>query len=306
MCCLFGFTDYNQSLTLNQKQILTALLAVESEERGTDATGIAYNGSHRLTVYKQPLSARKMRFRLPREACTIMGHTRMTTQGNEKHNFNNHPFLGTANGLHFALAHNGVLYNDEDLKETLRLPKTKIETDSYVAVQLLEKLGELSFSNIGKMAESLKGTFTLTVLDSRNNLYFVKGNNPLCLYHYPKYGIYVYASTQKILESAVNKFPLNLGKPESIQLNSGDILRINRHGDCELNNFDSSNIEYSPPWSRWIYPAWDGELATPSGYIKELKEIAGGFGYSADDVDELLAEGLSPEEIEEYFYYAVR
>lgn len=305
MCCLFGFTDYRGSLTINQKQLLTAILSTESEERGTDATGIAYNGNRRLTVYKRPLAAHKMRFRLPREASVIMGHTRMTTQGNEKHNFNNHPFLGTANGLHFALAHNGVLYNDDDLKEKLRLPKTKVETDSYVAVQLLERLGELSFSNIGKMAEALKGTFTITVLDSENNLYFVKGNNPLCLYHYPKYGIYVYASTQQILDDAIKKFPVNLGEPENISLGMGEILRIDRHGDRELHYFDSSNIEYSRPWSRWIYPAWDGEPTTTASYIKEIKKVAGSFGYSADEVDELLEEGFSPEEIEEYFYCAV-
>ena len=33
-----------------------------------------------------------MRFKLPDDVLCVMGHTRMTTQGDEKHNYNNHPF----------------------------------------------------------------------------------------------------------------------------------------------------------------------------------------------------------------------
>ena len=38
--------------------------------------------------------------------------------------------------FHFntALAHNGVLYNDEWLRKSEKLPSTKIKTDSYIAV----------------------------------------------------------------------------------------------------------------------------------------------------------------------------
>lgn len=48
-------------------------------------------------------------------------------------------FYGKVSGSSFALAHNGVLMNDGELQQKYRLPKTNIQTDSYVAVQLLEK-----------------------------------------------------------------------------------------------------------------------------------------------------------------------
>lgn len=57
----------------------------------------------------------------------IMRHTRMSTQGDEKHNYNNHPFSGNAEGVSFAFAHNGVLYNDTALRKEYQLPKTNIE-----------------------------------------------------------------------------------------------------------------------------------------------------------------------------------
>ncbi len=90
---------------------MIAALAAASEVRGIDATGIAYCMNGHLSVYKRPLPAHWMRFRIPEQAAAVMGHTRMTTQGSEYRNYNNHPFSGKA-GQPFALAHNGVLTND--------------------------------------------------------------------------------------------------------------------------------------------------------------------------------------------------
>ena len=79
------------------------------------------------------------------------------------------------------------------------------------------------------MAEEVEGSFCFTVLDRKDNLYFVKGDNPLCLYHYPELGLYLYASTEEILRNAIGKMRL-AGQPESITLHCGDILKIDAHG----------------------------------------------------------------------------
>ena len=152
MCCLFGVYDYTGGLTAVQKRRLVSALATASKARGTDATGVAYNSDGHLAVYKRPWPAHLMRFRLPENVRCVMGHTRMTTQGDEKKNCNNHPFVGAA-GIPFALAHNGILYNDKELRQERKLPETNIETDSYIAVQLLEQQGKLSFSTIRTAAD---------------------------------------------------------------------------------------------------------------------------------------------------------
>ncbi|MGN8890400.1 hypothetical protein [Dysosmobacter sp. HCP28S3_G4] len=77
----------------------------------------------------------------------------------------------------FVLAHNGILYNDRLLRCSNGLPKTKIETDSYIAVQLIEQKKALDFSSLKYMAEQVEGIFSFTVLDEHENLYFVKGDN---------------------------------------------------------------------------------------------------------------------------------
>ena len=47
--------------------------------------------------------------------------------------------------------HNGILYNDHALRRQHALPKTKIETDSYVAVQLMEQKKALDTESLCKL-----------------------------------------------------------------------------------------------------------------------------------------------------------
>ncbi len=139
MCSLFGLIDFKECFSTHTKNKILNMLARECQVRGTDATGIAYNFNDRLRIYKRPIPARKMKIHIPNSVNVIMGHTRMTTQGNAQFNQNNHPFLGHVDGSSFALAHNGVLWNDKELRIEESLPLTSVETDSYIAVQLFRE-----------------------------------------------------------------------------------------------------------------------------------------------------------------------
>ena len=54
MCCLFGILDYGHKLSRKEKTKILSVLSVACEERGTEATGIAYNSGGSLKVYKRP------------------------------------------------------------------------------------------------------------------------------------------------------------------------------------------------------------------------------------------------------------
>ncbi len=312
MCCLFGIHDYSHSLSKRQMNRLLSVLSTACEARGTDATGIAYNFSDKLRIYKRPLPAHIMRYNVPDGVSAVMGHTRMATQGSEKLNFNNHPFYGKADDP-FALAHNGVIYNDEQIRKTENLPLTHIETDSYIAVQLIESKKELSFESLRYMAEQLQGSMTITVLDSENNLYIVKGDNPLCLYHYPERGLYIYASTEEILKAGLKKLRLNFGKHERVKLESGDILKIDSAGKQSRSKFDDMGLYYNYsfyPYSHgwediWSAPSKPSTVALDPAEkqcLDDMKHIAFHFGYFPEDIDELLAEGYTLDEIEEFIF----
>ena len=216
------------------------------------------------------------------------------------YNTNNHPWSSTAGDTTFALAHNGVLSNDKRLRRQYDLPATKIETDSYIAVQLLEASGELSFASLAYMTEKLEGSFTITVMTDADELYFIKGDNPMCIYHYEKLGFYIYASTEPILKTALKQLNMKLGKPTKIKVDCGEILKIDADGSMTRSQFDDTNLFLGyTHWPRWPVQPECWKPATNASYINDLKSIAAYYGIYEDEIDEMLADGVTPEEIEE-------
>ena len=300
MCCLFGMIDTQRRFTGREKTLMMHALATAAGERGTDTAGIAYNTPSGLVVRKSPVPGHKLRFRLRSDTITAMGHARMTTQGDEKQNRNNHPFLGCAGGETFALAHNGVIHNDKELRREFNLPQTNIETDSYAAVQLIEKKQALDFSSLAFAAEWLLGSFTFTMLDRRNNLYVVKGDSPLCLLHYPEIGLFLYASTQAIMTESLRMLCNPPWEAVRIELDCGEIAKIDRYGIVTRAGFDTTNLYLGCPSYR--FPFCRRSHRFEHEYIEDLKSVASSFGYEPEVVDRLLACGHQPEEIEEFLY----
>ena len=299
MCALFGWLDYKGIVSDKLLKKLTQALANAAEERGTDASGIAYVKSGKVTIYKRPKPAHKIRFNAPNGTRAVMGHTRMTTQGNEKFNYNNHPFYGHAD-VNFAFAHNGVLYNDKELRTEKHLPQTQIETDSYIAVQLLEQQDKLDFDALKSMAELVQGSFCFTALDENNTLYLVKGSNPMCLLHFTELGLYVYASTESILKKALQKANFHKYPFEVLNLEDGTILKIDRYGFLTCSTFEvQENFQFSK-WADWYdeleeeyYTQQEElllEMCSCSGVTEEDVLLLLDYGYSADEIEEMLCD----------------
>ena len=292
MCAVFGFLDYKSKISNTILKKLIQNLSIAAEVRGTDATGISYVNHGKVVTFKKAKPAHKVKLYFPRNTRAVVGHTRMTTQGSEKCNYNNHPFNGRCGTETFALAHNGMLYNDAELKTKYRLSKTPIETDSYVAVQLLEQEKQLHTESIKKMAELVNGSFVFTILRNDNTLFLVKGNNPLTLYHFPKIGIYVYASTKSILDNALQQVNLS-DKCCEIDVSEGEIVEIAANGKHSKTTFAMQNSVFSPY-------NWDNLNWYKTEEQEEcLLECCRMFGVPEEDVYLLLDYGFSADEIEE-------
>lgn len=287
MCAIFGWLDVKGIIPYAVLRKLTQALANAAEERGTDAAGISYVENGKIQIYKRPKPAHKVKFKFPKGTKAVMGHTRMTTQGNAEYNWNNHPFPGKAD-KEFAFAHNGVLYNDGMLRKMNNLPKTAIETDSYVAVQLIEKNESLNFDSLRSMAEEVHGSFMFTILDEDNTLYFVKGENPIEMVYFHELGIYIYASTKSILYAALKKAGLTSGKVSLIELVEGDMLSITSEGKMERSEF---NI-YS---NRSICEWYDMSCFYEEEYLLDLCDT---YGIDTDTVFLLLDYGYTVMDIE--------
>lgn len=117
MCAIFGFLDFGKKFSTSTLKSLIRALSVAAESRDTDATGISYVNNGKIVTFKKDKPAHKVKLYFPKGTTALIGHTRFTTQGSEKHNYNNHPFEGETTNYNFALAHNGVLYNDKELRK---------------------------------------------------------------------------------------------------------------------------------------------------------------------------------------------
>lgn len=292
MCAVFGFLDYKSKISNTILKKLIQNLSIAAEVRGTDATGISYVNHGKVVTFKKAKPAHKVKLYFPKNTRAVIGHTRMTTQGSEKYNYNNHPFEGQCGTETFALAHNGVLYNDAELKAKYHLPKTPIETDSYVAVQLLEQEKQLHTESIKKMAELVNGSFVFTILRNDNTLFLVKGNNPLTIYHFSKLGIYVYASTKSILDNALQQVNLS-DKCCEIDVSEGEIIEIAANGKHSKTTFAMQDSVFSP--YNWDNLNWY-EAEEQEEFLLECCRM---FGVPEEDVYLLLDYGFSADEIEE-------
>ena len=307
MCGLFGLIDYKGCLSAKQKEKIIKVLSAECEVRGTDAAGIAYIEKEEIKIYKQPLPAHKIKFKFKSNPSVIMGHTRMTTQGNQKFNYNNHPFYSAK--LKFALAHNGVIHNDKKLRKSEKLPQTNIQTDSYIAVQLIENKRTLNLETLKFMAEKVKGSFCFTLLDRYNNFYIVKGDNPINIYDFGNF--YIYASTKEILNKAIKNLRIKL-KYSEITLSCGDILKLSPNGSFESERFDISDFELEY-WLNDYYDRIygfhkrkncfsDNDDSFEEEYFNDIVEYAKMIGVNEEDIEYLLANGYDYFDIEEMLY----
>lgn len=295
MCSLFGWLDYQGVVPHKILKKLTQSLANAAEERGTDATGISYIKDGKVVIFKRPKAAHKLHLGPPEGTRALMGHTRMTTQGSEKRNQNNHPFPGKTGNISWSLAHNGCLSNDRSLRKEKQLPVTDVETDSYIAVQLIESQNKLDFDSLRYMAESVHGSFTFSLLSEDNSLYFVKGNNPLCLLHFKSLGLYIYASTETIIKAALRRLGFNKFAAEKIDINEGDILKIDKTGGIIRAEFTPA-----PSYGYFSHYKWWGDYEDYySAYEETLIEMAHCFGADEDDVIMLLDYGYSTDDVEE-------
>lgn len=196
MCGIAAFSapaDSNLNARLLAHHLLTQI-----EDRGSHASGFAYiDADGSVGMYKNPIPGSQLPLHeLPRNAKTVVIHTRYATQGSPKNNRNNHPVISTDNRI--ALVHNGVISNDYALREELGLTDAHGEVDSLVIPSLIAQQGEKALSK-------LSGYAAIAWLDVENPeiLSIAKlKNSPVSYTHLPD-GTFVMASTAPLLIKAL-------------------------------------------------------------------------------------------------------
>lgn len=311
MCGVFGFNNYGENKI--DLESLAKNLGIGAASRGLHSTGISYNYNGKLHIRKKPVSAYVFNFKLPGRVTSLMGHTRHATQGPAKDNYNNHPFRGKVQEGQFAFAHNGIIYNDYSLQKSL--PHTKIKTDSYVGVQLIEQQKTLDFDSLVYMSEQVSGNFTFTLLDDRDNMYFVKGSNPIYILDFRELGIIVYASTKEIVHNAVLKDPIlysELWKSATGNktlvleevLSEGEILKVYADGNFDYAEFTPQEDYYGYDWRDYTREYDGGNntyYSTSKNYNGNTLALAKDHGFTFAQVQKM-AEWYTMSQIGNFIY----
>lgn len=181
------------------------------------------------------------------------------------------------------------------------MPRTKVQTDSYIAIQLIEQQKVLNLSSLKCMAEQVEGSFSFSVLSEQDDLWLVKGDNPLTIVHFPKVGVYAYASTSEILNKALARCGNWLGRGEKVDIAMGDIVKIDSRGHITHGTFDVSKF-YRSSWGYWDTPLYPKAPHSEEEHLALLKSIAKAFGFTGEMIDRLLDQGFTTMEIEELLY----
>ena len=181
MCGIVGMIG-KENVTESLIQGLTKL-----EYRGYDSAGICVNDqSQQPHVVKAVGGIADLAAKLTPEidGTVGIGHTRWTTHG-EPTVANAHPHVSS--DQRFALVHNGVIENFEELKEQFLSGAHLIgDTDTEIVVQLIAHFAENGFSTKDAFKAALaeiKGSYAFALMDKMdpNTIYVAKNKSPLLI-----------------------------------------------------------------------------------------------------------------------------
>ena len=171
-------------ITWEEHQDFLSMLE-EAQSRGNQATGVIYvYEDGKIFCMKSPSASLLAADFIPHRKGirALLGHTRKSTGGMPKDNFNNHPHE-TPN---WALIHNGTCWTSV-LDKDLGL-KTKCDTEEFIRMfeYMANKNKEYSLQNILKKSlEEMDGSWSLAFVNKKNGELFLttNGSSPLsCVY----------------------------------------------------------------------------------------------------------------------------
>lgn len=222
MCGIAGFfstDELNEEQTEAVHKVATKLF-VETQSRGTDASGFSYINDHsEMVTVKGPVAAEnlvkdkkwtKLKDSMPQ---SLIMHCRSMTSGSPLDNFNNHPVVVDKE---VAVIHNGTISNADAVKSAYGLnEKAKGEVDSEVIPLLikhnLDMLAKDKGVNPLKVAKAINmssqefsGGFACALMNAStpNCLYLFNHTNPIVLVYSESLKTAFFASTEDIMRKA--------------------------------------------------------------------------------------------------------
>lgn len=189
MCGIAGFS-LSQNSNIKVRKLANALLSV-IEDRGGMASGYAWQHDEHMGFYKAPVSGSQLSLKgMPKDAKSVILHTRLATHGSIDDNRNNHPVISPSEDI--ALVHNGVIYNHHSVRR--QIDATLPDVDTSVIPALIEQGGVSAL-------DDLDGDAAIAWFDRKqhNTLHVARyQHSPLVLAQVED-GSFIFCSTEQLL-----------------------------------------------------------------------------------------------------------
>ena len=217
MCGIFGLTVSQRTQLPNDKieKILKSLFEL-SESRGKEASGVAFKTVSGIKILKSGLSSSQL-FKSQEfisikndslneisQVISIIGHSRLVTNGRASLNINNQPV--TLDSL--VCIHNGIITNDKDISDEIKhTPISDLDTEPFInMIKRYSSSMDLS-SAIYNTFLKIEGSASCAFLDENDNRLFLASNNGSLYYYIDSITkSAMFTSEHKALQKTISKF----------------------------------------------------------------------------------------------------
>ncbi len=271
MCGIFGIIIKPDS-SLNIKSVEKTLnkIAVLSESRGKDSSGIAFrkNFAKTIEVIKGDVSISKLvesseynkQLKIAlnayknKDGFSAFGHARLVTNGSQLQEVNNQPVLKDDT----VLIHNGIIVNVDELWVNNPQITREFEIDTEIISALIKdklKTSSNLLNSINAVFKLLEGTFSIALMFNDLNQFVLATNNG-SLYYVLDSNLIVFASEAYFLEQLISNYYFkDISKTDEIKQispNNGLIVNYNllTVNEFSINELDS---DYRSEKSNDIY-----------------------------------------------------
>ena len=251
MCGIFGLVK-NENSNISDTDTLEVInkLFIFSQTRGSEAAGIAINTGSSIDIYKKAGSPREFVKSLEyknlfknsiktyienkknstsTDSLSIIGHSRLVTNGYQSENKNNQPVLVPG----CVGIHNGIITNHSELWNENKDLKKETDLDTEIFLKILKRKldnGTNLKKSLKEIYSQITGTASIAMFfEEYSNLLLSTNTGSLFYLNNKKTSLFIFASERFILKKIIasNIIGNNILESEIQQLDAFEAINLN-------------------------------------------------------------------------------
>jgi len=251
MCGIFGLVkNENSNISDNDTLEVINKLFIFSQTRGSEAAGIAINTGRSIDIYKKAGSPREFVKSLEyknlfknsiktyienkknstsTDSLSIIGHSRLVTNGYQSENKNNQPVLVPG----CVGIHNGIITNHSELWNENKDLKKETDLDTEIFLKILKRKldnGTNLKKSLKEIYSQITGTASIAMFfEEYSNLLLSTNTGSLFYLNNKKNSLFIFASERFILKKIIasNIIGNNILESEIQQLDAFEAINLN-------------------------------------------------------------------------------